>query len=98
MRTTLDMPDETFHKLKAVAALLGFKLKEMVTQFIESGLAASSRQPESDRSRRRPPVPIAREADDSVTPALTNAQLNAILEDDDLAQYQRVLRQSKPRK
>ena len=98
MRTTLDMPDETFRKLKAGAALRGFKLKEMVTQFIESGLAASTRQPASDRSRRRPPILIAREADGSVTPPLTNAQLNAILEEDHLAQYQRVLRQSKPRK
>ncbi len=98
MRTTLDLPDETFRKLKAEAALRGFKLKELVAQFIESGLAAGRHLPASDRARNRSPIPIAREADGSVTPALTNAQLNAILEEEDLAEYHRVLRQSQPRK
>ena len=32
MRTTLDLPDETFRRLKAQAALRGFKLKELVAQ------------------------------------------------------------------
>ena len=36
------------------------------------------------------PIPIAREADGTVTPYLSNAQLNAILDDEDLAQYNRV--------
>jgi hypothetical protein len=34
MRTTLDLPDETFRRLKAEAALRGYKLKELVAQFI----------------------------------------------------------------
>ncbi len=37
------------------------------------------------------PIPIAREADGTVTPYLTNAQLYDILNEQDLAQYQRVL-------
>jgi hypothetical protein len=37
------------------------------------------------------PIPIAREADGTVTPHLSNAELHAILDDEDLAQYQRVL-------
>jgi len=41
MRTTLDLPDETFRQLKARAALSGLKLKDLVTQFIERGLAES---------------------------------------------------------
>ena len=36
------------------------------------------------------PIPIAREADGTVTPYLGNQQLHAILDDEDLAQYQRV--------
>lgn len=96
MRTTLDLPDETFRKLKAEAALRGFKLKELVTQFIETGLAASRNEPTSNRARST--IPIAREADGSVTPALTNAQLYAILDEEDLAEYNRVMRQSQPRK
>ena len=42
MRTTLDLSDETFRQLKAQAALSGLKLKDLVTQFIERGLAAAA--------------------------------------------------------
>ena len=94
MRTTLDLPDETFRQLKAQAALRGFKLKDLVAQFIERGLAAGSVAPLEERPRSRPPIPIARKADGSVTPALSNAQLYALLDEEDLAQYERVLAQS----
>lgn len=100
MKTTLDLPDETFRKLKEEAALRGFKLKELVAQFIEHGLAVGDSPPGSVRShgplpvvneRTGYPIPIAREADGSDTPYLSNAQLYAILDEEDLAQYQRVL-------
>lgn len=102
MRTTLDLPDETFRQLKAQAALSGMKLKELVAQFIERGLAASSHLPAPQRERlplpvaikREPyPIPIAREADGTVTPYLSNAQLYAILDEEDLANYHRVMGQ-----
>lgn len=35
------------------------------------------------------PIPIAREADGTTPPGLTNAQLHAILEEDALAQHKR---------
>jgi hypothetical protein len=92
MRTTLDLPDETFRKLKAEAALRGYKLKELVTEFIERGL--SEPQPPTAQSPRPVyAIPIAREADGTVTPALSNAQLHAILDNEDLAQIQRVVPQ-----
>lgn len=94
MRTTLDLPDETFRRLKAEAALRGFKLKELVAQFIERGLAAGADQPEPVRQRSPLPVAIRRDPNAPLTPALTNAQLYAILEEEDIAQYQRVLNQS----
>jgi hypothetical protein len=103
MRTTLDLPDETFRRLKARAAMRGFKLKELVAQMIERGLAEDAVDPptgRTDRLQRQPapaqnpyPIPIAREADGTVTPYLSNQQLHAILDDDDMAQYQRVLEQ-----
>ena len=37
--------------------------------------------------------PVAREADGTVTPYLTNAQLNAILEEEDLEQCRRLRNQ-----
>ena len=111
MRTTLDLPDETFRQLKAQAALNGMKLKELVTQLIQRGLAAGvaapmpapqrsplpvaiqrfSSTPVSAAHTASYPIPIAREADGTVTPYLTNADLYAILDEEDLAQYQRVL-------
>ncbi len=36
------------------------------------------------------PIPIARDADGTATPYLNNAQLHAILEEEDMAQYKRV--------
>lgn len=111
MRTTLDIPDETFRQLKAQAALNGMKLKELVTQLIQRGLAAGPNQPTPSRAHTPSPmaidrfsaettaaaraliypIPIAREADGTVTAYLTNSQLNAILDEGDLAQHQRVV-------
>jgi hypothetical protein len=93
MRTTLDLPDEIFRKLKAEAALRGFKLKELVTQFIERGLAADAGQPTPPRQRSPFPVAIARDLGTPMTPALTNEQLHSILEEEDLAQYRSVIDQ-----
>jgi hypothetical protein len=42
-------------------------------------------------------VPIAREADGTVTPALSNAQLQALLDDEDIAQTQRAAPHDSPR-
>lgn len=112
MRTTLDLPDETFRQLKAQAALNGMKLKELVTQLIERGLAAGVAAPEPTQPQGPPlsaikrvpgtaattgqaapiyPIPIAREVDGTLTPYLTNAQLQALLDQEDLANYNRVL-------
>ncbi|NCC38651.1 MAG: hypothetical protein EOM21_04260 [Gammaproteobacteria bacterium] len=91
MRTTLDLPDETFRRLKAQAALRGMKLKELVAQFIERGLAAGTNAPASLSERPPLPVAIPRDPDAPLTPALTNAQLAAILDAEDLEQYRRVI-------
>ncbi len=53
----------------------------MVAQLIERGLEAGSATPIIAEPRRRPPIPIARKADGSVTPALSNAALDAILDE-----------------
>ena len=93
MRTTLDLPDETFRQLKAQAALSGLKLKDLVTQFIERGLAAGAIQSASPRQRLPLPVAILRDPNAPPRPALTNADLEAILDEQDLEQYQRLMGQ-----
>lgn len=96
MKTTLDLPDETFRKLKAEAALRGYKLKELVAEFIERGLNEGPLPPAAQSPRAVYAIPIAREADGTVTPALSNAELQAILDDEDLAQTQRAAPRSAP--
>lgn len=92
MRTTLDLPDETFRQLKVQAALSGLKLKELVTQFNERGIDGRILNAANAASAERYPIPIAREADGSVTPYLINAQLYEVMNEQDLAQQQRGLR------
>ncbi len=101
MRTTLDLPDETFRRLKAQAALRGFKLKELVAQFIDRGLAEGTMDAPgvlgmgaslpAAKGQNPHAIPIAREANGSATPYLSNEQLHAILDGEDVAQYQQVL-------
>ena len=72
MRTILDLPDETFHQLK-----------EPVTQPIERGLAANgANRGAASANPRTYAIPIARAADSSVTPFLSNARIHALLDDD----------------
>ncbi len=41
MRTTLDLPDNVFRKLKARAAMEGLSLKDLVARYIKSGLSGT---------------------------------------------------------
>jgi hypothetical protein len=91
MRTTLDLPDETFRQLKAQAALSGLKLKELVTQLIQRGLSTGEQTTVTAQQPECPPVAIKRVPGSPLTPALTNTQLYAILDTADMAQYQSVL-------
>ncbi len=49
MKTTIEMPDELFRKAKAIAALRGQSLKELITAAMErelaSGEAVTAREP-----------------------------------------------------
>ena len=93
MRTTLDLPDETFRQLKAQAALNGLKLKELVTQLIQRGLANGESTPVSGKQAESLPVAIKRVPASPLTPALTNAQLHAMLDEEDVAHYQKAFNQ-----
>ena len=75
MRTTLDLPDPTFRKLKAEASLRGLKLKEIVREFIESGLA-SGRMGEPSPVIRRSKLPLIRKAAGKKHPSLSNERLD----------------------
>ncbi|MDD2810707.1 hypothetical protein [Rhodoferax sp.] len=87
MRTTLDLPDETFRQLKAQAAINGMKLKELVCQLIQRGLAAGATTPGPEQPPCALPIAIKRVPGTPLNPALSNAELYAMLNAQDLVQY-----------
>jgi len=76
MRTTLDLPDPIFRRLKAESALRGQKLKDLVAELIEAGLQGS---PQESSTRARSPLPRIRKATGHVNAALSNTELDSIL-------------------
>ena len=51
MRTTVDLPDELFRELKALAARRGTSLKELLRTAVERELALARRPAEHYRAR-----------------------------------------------
>jgi hypothetical protein len=97
MRTTLDLPDPLFREVKSRAAQQGVKLKDLLARYIEAGLRSSSAQsiPVSPRGKRKPlPVAIPRVEGVPPHPAMTNAELHAIMQAEDVAEYHRVIESS----
>ncbi len=83
MRTTLDLPDPLFRELKARAAREGKKLKDLVTSYIEAGLFGASSLTETPVRPARSKLPVARRATGRVIPAMSNAEMEQILADED---------------
>lgn len=54
MRTTIDMPDALFRKTKAVAALCGSSMKELIIQAVEREVTAIV--PPAKRKRIKLPI------------------------------------------
>ncbi len=82
MRTTIELPDELFRRAKAHAAREGRSLKDLVAIYLEQGLR---RNLEIDPiERRRSPLPIVhRSSAGRPLPALTNAEIAEILDEED---------------
>lgn len=83
MRTTIELPDDLFRRLKARAALDGTTLKEMVAWFVESGLRRSEPQPSGVRPKRSE-IPVARPATGRPLPDLSHSDLWSLLEDGEI--------------
>ena len=89
MRTTLDLPDELLRRAKARAALSGLKLKELIAWYIELGLRQTEAVPTAGRPPRSPLPTISKAASGQPIPALSNAELEAILAEEDAEQARR---------
>jgi len=95
MRTTLDLPDDLFREAKTRAVLQGTTLKQLMTEYIQSGLSGKQATAKSGTIRRSsPPVAIRRAAGSSPTPARSNRELNALLEEDEVVRASRISTQA----
>ena len=83
MRTTIDLPDELLRQVKAKAALDGLKLKDLITHYVEQGLKGTP--PTAPLRRQRSELPVARAATGRTLAALTNAQIQRILDEEEAA-------------
>lgn len=84
MRTTIDIPEDIFREVKTRAVQQGTTLKNLMTQFILSGLAAKGGGVSPKARRQAPPVAIRRVTGQAQIPALSNRELNAMLEAEDI--------------
>ncbi len=92
MRTTLDLPDPLFREVKSRAAQEGLKLKELIARYIEAGLRNPAVSATAERGHSEPlPVAIPRKPGKVPGKALTNRELHALLEEEDLENYERAL-------
>ena len=57
MKTTLEIPDELFHRAKTLAARRGLSLKQLVTIALEREFEAQT--PENRSSKRKPAEVVA---------------------------------------
>ena len=88
MRTTIELPDDLFREAKICAARQGTTLKELMTECIRSGLRYRTTGGRSTTTRRNPPpVAIRRTPNQAAATfrAKSNRQLNAILEEEEIA-------------
>lgn len=80
MRTTLDLPDPLLREVKARAAMEGIKLKDYFARLVEAALQRPSL---AASQSRRSPAPVFKRKGAKAMPALSNAQLNAMMDQQD---------------
>lgn len=99
MRTTLDLPNELYREAKMRAVEKGTTFKSLMTEYIRSGLREPGAEADGRPVRRSPPpVAIRREAGRARTPPLSNAQLNNLLEDENVRASRRAAAPSEAEK
>ena len=79
MRTSLELPDALFSRLKARAAMEGIPMKQLLQRYLEEGLIASATPSGSSRSAESLPT-LAPKALPITNDQLSNAGLFGLLE------------------
>jgi hypothetical protein len=86
MRTTLELPDAVFRRLKAKAALEGISLKQLLADYVNKGLEET---PSAPHPRRRSKLPVIKRRGRSIIPNLTAELQSKLQEEDDFAKLSR---------
>ena len=84
VRTTIDLPEDLFREAKTRAVQQGTTLKNLIIQFVLSGLAVQEAGTTPVGRRMPPPVAIRRIPGQTPHPALSNRELHAVLEAEDI--------------
>jgi hypothetical protein len=82
MRTTIDLPTPLFRRIKAKAALEGTSLKRLITHYVERGLNDGDTAMLATKPVRSA-IPLIRPATGTPLPALRNADIHDILDQED---------------
>jgi hypothetical protein len=83
MRTTTELLAELLRQAKA--ALDGMNLKDLIRRYAEQGLRRDGMPGAVPPRRRRSGIPLARTATGQAVPALTNAEIQRILDEEESA-------------
>jgi hypothetical protein len=76
MRTTIELPDPVFRRMKAVAAMQGSTIKEFVQRAVERELSPALANP--SKRRHRVKLPLIHGKEKRVL-SLTNADIDEVL-------------------
>jgi hypothetical protein len=88
----IDLPDKLFREAKTRAVQQGATLKNLMVQFVRSGLGACTADTGTSPARRAPPpVAIRRIPGQRPSHALTNGELHALLEDEEVQAARRAV-------
>lgn len=79
MRTTVELPDDLFRKVKAAAASRGMKLKDLIARMLERGLREGFEEPKRGHAG---PIPTL-DTGPLRVPTTSNADLMEFLDRED---------------
>ncbi len=86
MRTTVDLPDDLFRRVKAAAALKGVSLKEFFTDLIEKAISEGFEEKGYGQKR---PFPVTIPPNGRKIESFTNAELDEIFLREDMEEWDR---------
>jgi hypothetical protein len=84
MRTTIELLAELLRQAKAKAAL-HMNMKDLIRRYAEQGLRRDGMPGAVPPRRRRSEIPLARTATGQAVSALTNAEIQRILDEEEAA-------------